>query len=155
MSFGHFQTIITSSGWFSGSYWYGSKALGEIFPRQQSLRIFDVVWGRYTFRKLGYWSKESPNPDLSKGKLVFWPIYSLICFKGLLGVKISVKLVLEINSRLRLGEERREDGKGRNIKVLPRPPRNFKWNSLGVIPIKVYEIFYVGLIRLHTNLVSI
>ena len=60
-----------------------------------SLHDFNIVWGRYTFRKLDCWTEESPITDLSKGKRVFSPLNFLISFKDLFGVKISVYLRLE------------------------------------------------------------
>ena len=35
----------------------------------QCLRISEFVWGRYDFRKLDFWTKKSPNPNLLR---VFW-----------------------------------------------------------------------------------
>ena len=72
-----------------------------------SLHIFDILWSRYVYQKLGYWIEERPGPDLRKGKLVFSPIYFLFLFR-------------KLNLFLGLGEKRREEGKGRKMKDLPR-----------------------------------
>ena len=58
-----------------------------IFPTASSLQDFDIVLGRYAFRKLDYLSKESPILDFSKGKLVIALIYFRILFKVHLGLK--------------------------------------------------------------------
>ena len=52
--------------------------------------------------------EEGPNSDFSKGIMVFSPNYFLIHFKGLLGVKLNLKSVLEKLFTLRSWEKRKE-----------------------------------------------
>ena len=93
--FSYFQTAITYiSRVVRGCSLHGWKALGKIFPKAQFLLIFNVVWGRYNFRKLGYWTLKSPIHTFSKSKVVFSPYNFLNSFKGLLEVKVRVKPVL-------------------------------------------------------------
>ena len=53
-----------------------------------SLDNFDILRVRYS--KVGHWSKGSPIPDFSKGKVVFSPISFLNPCNGLIGVKKSL-----------------------------------------------------------------
>ena len=46
--------------------------------------------------------------DFSKGKVVFSPYYFLIYFKGLLGVKLSLKSAFRRLNTLRAWEKREE-----------------------------------------------
>ena len=95
-SFGHFQTAISPRlGWVWASYLHDEKALGNILPMVSSLHDFDVIWWRYAFSKLGYWSRESPITDLNKGKLVFLLKYFLIRFKRFIGLKIGLMSVFK------------------------------------------------------------
>lgn len=136
MSFCHFQTAITpNSVWFRGSSLYGGwKTLREIFPTLPSVYIFDNVRGRYAHWKSSCWSEKSTIPDLSKGKLVFSPIYFVIHFEYLLGVKLSLKLVLKKKIKFKLrawGREKRK-GEGRKAKKLPKKSRTlsvFRWDD--------------------------
>ena len=54
------------------------------FPTPSSLRIFDIVWWRYIYQKLGCWIEEGPNKILMKGKLVFHKLISYF----LLGINL-------------------------------------------------------------------
>ena len=98
MNFGHFRAAITPSlGWVRGSSWYGLKYIGEIFLTKSSLHIFDMIWGRHAYRKLGCWIEEGPNQDIKNGKLFFWPINLLFHLRDLFWVKISFSQIRKPN----------------------------------------------------------
>ena len=71
----------------------------------------------------------------SKGKVVFSPYYFLICFKGLLGVTLSLKSVFKRLNKLRVWEKKEEKKeKGETTKISPRMPISLsdirRWRSL-------------------------
>lgn len=39
------------------------------------MHIFDIIWRRYAYKKLGFKSEDIPIPDIRKGKIVLLPIY--------------------------------------------------------------------------------
>ena len=85
--------------------WLESPSNGPEFARfrycMKEIRLPEVGLSKY----------KKSNLDLSKGKLVFSPIYVLILFKDLFGIKISLVQIRKVILRLGLGEKRREEGK--------------------------------------------
>ena len=72
---------------------------------------------------------EKFNPDFSKGIVVFLPYYILICFKGLLGLKKRLKLVLENWNMLR-SWEKKEENKEKGLRI-HKNVKIIEWNSSG------------------------
>ena len=82
--------------------------------------------------EVGMLDRGKSNPNFSKRKIVFLPYYFLICFKGLLEIKLSVKSVLENCNTLRAWEKREEKKyKGEKTKNPSRMPRSFSYIRWG------------------------
>ena len=98
---------------------------------------------------------KGPNVDLRKGNLVFSPINLLFHVRDLFWVKTSFIQIGMFNFTLRARRGKKRRSIGRKIKDSSRTPSNWEWNSSRLIPIKVCEIFRVGLIHTHTKIISI
>ena len=105
------MVITPSSGWVSGSSWYGWKTLGKIFPTPPSLRGFNFVWVSSTLKKLGCWITDSPIRIWEGQSCIF--LTQLFYF--VLGSKLGSKLILFISrfssNKLGFWEKRKEEEK--------------------------------------------
>ena len=84
--------------------------------------------------EVGMLKQGESHPDLRKGKLVFLPIYFLIHFKGLIGVKKDLVKIRTVIQHLGFGIKEREEGEGIKIKIFDKNAKGFLVEFVGGDP---------------------